>query len=70
MADEIKDQNVIRLERAETTGAWTAAIGPPDGRAVSVTHPSSPLEALCALVLALHSGGYLFDPSWKAPDAP
>ena len=64
MADEIRDQNVIRLERDETTGAWTAAIGPSDGGAVVATHPSSPLEALCALVLALHSGGYIFDPSW------
>lgn len=43
---------------------WTARLGGPDGPSASGL---TPIDALCALTLALHSARHPFDPSWS-PD--
>jgi hypothetical protein len=62
MADEIRDQNTIRVFR--DGNRWLAVIGPyPEGPAVCVVHRTAFL-ALFQLVMKLVHGSYTFDPSW------
>jgi len=63
MADEIPDQNVIRIYRFPADGEWRARIGPDDGRGVEATG-KSPCSALGFLIQQIHSGKYAFDPGW------
>ena len=62
MADEIDQQNVIRVWRA-ADGRWQARIGPDDERAIDAVD-DSPTMAVAVLMSSLAIGGYAFDPSW------
>lgn len=69
MADEIENQNVIRASATKDIVAhgmvWVARVGPDDERGVEA-HGIDPVNAICALALRLHHGGYVFD-STPAP---
>jgi len=62
MADEIDDQNVIRV--FSLGGTWAATIGPADGRGLTRI-ASTPSRALALLVDAVRHGCWCFDPDWK-----
>lgn len=63
MADEIPNQNVIRVYRSPADGLWRAQIGPDDSRGVEQLG-GTPGQALGRLVSRVHGGQYTFDPSW------
>jgi hypothetical protein len=63
VADEIPDQNVIRIYRSPADGQWRAHIGPDDGRGVEQLG-ATPCQALGLLIGQIHGGKYTFDESW------
>jgi hypothetical protein len=63
MADEIANQNVIRIYRSPADGQWRAHIGPDDGRGVEQLG-ATPCQALGRLIGQIHGGKYTFDESW------
>jgi hypothetical protein len=69
LADEIPNQNVIRIYRSPADGQWRAHIGPDDGRGVEQLG-GTPCQALGRLISQIHGGKYLFDPSWCPVEPP
>ena len=63
MGDEIRNANVVRLERSTSSGVelWVASIGPADGPWVAAARP---VDALLALVAHLRDVSWPFDDSW------
>jgi hypothetical protein len=61
MADEIPNQNVVRVFRHGKV--WLAVIGPCPGAGI-VASGRTALLALARLLFALIEGGYTFDPTW------
>lgn len=63
--------NTIHVVRSPATKdapeAWTARLGGPDGGASATA--LTPINALCALALALQSARHPFDPNWTPDDA-
>lgn len=64
MADEIQDQNVIKVWRDDASGWWHARIGPSDGRGVERSG-HNPIELLTRLMHVIFRDGWIFDPTWK-----
>ncbi len=58
-------QNALCVYR-NSGGDWTARLGGPDGPSATAL---TPINALCALTLALQSARHPFDPAWKPDDA-
>lgn len=64
MADEIRNANVIRVQRDGPR--WCALIGPDLQRGVAA-FGRNPVSALWGLVYRLARCGWCFDDSWREP---
>lgn len=67
MADEIRNQNVIRVTREE--GFWRAAIGPDDRTGLFANGPT-PERAIEGLHYVIGFFGWPFDPSYRPRTPP
>ena len=67
MADELPDQNVIRVYRLPA-GRWQARVGP-DSAGLAAYGPTGRI-ALMRLAARLTDDGYEFDRDWSPPAGP
>lgn len=64
MADEIQNQNVIRVWWDDNEAGWVAAIGPLDGRELKTVGHSTVWTALGMLREQIECVKWPFDPTW------
>lgn len=62
MADEFRNQNVIRV--VKDGPGWIATIGPDPQRGLNGTG-ETPALALWSLMLMITAGHWIFDESWR-----
>jgi len=71
VADEIENQNLIRVSRRAANGCipayWTARVGPDPGGLAACGFSGA--DAVRRLAIRLLDHGWIFDPSWEPMNA-